>query len=125
MRTPFGEYPEYHTSADNLEFVSVGQLEDSFRKCATALEILDSNRVYVSLNPKCEPQLGKRGLYGTIGGQNQTRSHQMALLWLLNLSDGRHSLLDIAERSGADFDALRDGADALVQANLLEEVSNA
>ena len=125
MRTPFGQYPEYHTSADNLDFVSIQALEDSFRKCATVLEILDSNRVYVSLNPKCEPQLGKRGLYRAIGGQNQTKSNEMALLWVLNLSDGRHSLLDIAERSGADFDVLRDAAHALVQANLLEEVTSA
>ena len=49
----------------------------------------------------CEPQLGRRGLYDSMGGAGERRNREMALLWVLNLSDGGHSLLDIAERSGA------------------------
>jgi aminopeptidase-like protein len=122
MRTPFGEYPEYHTSADNLDFISLKSLSDSFQKCLSALDILESNRVYSNQNPKCEPQLGKRGLYESLGGQTQTRMTEMAMLWVLNLSDGTHSLLDIAERSGHSFELIRIAASLLVEHQLLTEV---
>jgi aminopeptidase-like protein len=118
MRTPFGQYPEYHTSADNLEFISPQSLSDSFAKCVSALEILESNRAYVNQSPKCEPQLGKRGLYQAIGG-GAGQIDQLALLWVLNLSDGQHTLLDIAGRSGLDFQSLRSAADALFAHDLL------
>ena len=99
-RTPYGEYPEYHTSADNLDFVEPGQLEGSYRACQSILTVLENNATYLNRNPMCEPQLGRRGLYGSMGGAGEGRVHEMALLWVLNLSDGTHSLLDIAERSG-------------------------
>ena len=118
MRTPFGQYPEYHTSADNIEFISRQALSDSFAKCVSALEILESNKAYVNQNPKCEPQLGKRGLYHAIGG-GAGQINQLALLWVLNLSDGQHTLLDIAGRSGLDFQSLRSAADALFAHDLL------
>jgi aminopeptidase-like protein len=119
MRTPFGQYPEYHSSADNLAFISLDATLDSISKCVSALEILEFNRAYVNQFPKCEPQLGKRGLYQTLGGQTQNKLDQMALLWVLNLSDGSHSLLDIADKSGYDFDAIRRAADLLVEHQLL------
>jgi aminopeptidase-like protein len=116
-RTPFGEYPEYHTSADNLEFVSPDFLTDSYLKVRAIIEVLENNRIYLNQNQKCEPQLGKRGLYTSIG------TNELALLWVLNLSDGSNSLLDIAERSGLDFSAIKNAADSLVKANLLMEIS--
>jgi aminopeptidase-like protein len=121
MRTPFGQYPEYHTSADNLEFISPEALVDSLGKCASVLDILEANDIYCSTNPKCEPQLGKRGLYQALGGQTHSSATEMATLWVLNQSDGNHSLLDIAERSGYEFDAIRTAADLLVQHDLLVE----
>ena len=123
MRTPFGEYPEYHTSADNLEFIRVNALEDSYHKCASALNILDSNGVYLNQNPKCEPQLGKRGLYQSVGGQSHAKFDEMAILWVLSLSDGSSSLLDIAERSGYSFETIKNAAQILLQSNLLKESS--
>jgi aminopeptidase-like protein len=75
-------------------------------------------------NPKCEPQLGKRGLYQAIGGKSHQVDVQMALLWVLNLSDGHHDLLDIAERSGIAFDVIKDAADALRQKGLLEHLES-
>src|SRR4029079_9186072 len=99
MRTPFGKYPQYHTSGDNLEFISLEALFDSVDKCVSAVKILEANRAYLNQNPKCEPQLGKRGLYQAVGGQTQTKVNEMAILWVLNLSDGSHTLLDIAEKS--------------------------
>jgi aminopeptidase-like protein len=116
-RTPYAEYPEYHTSADNLEFVSADSLSDSFTKVRAILEVLENDDVYVNQNPKCEPQLGKRGLYSSAG------AHEIALLWVLNLSDGAHSLLDIAERSGLEFSAIKQAANSLSKANLLAKKS--
>lgn len=116
-RTPYGEYPEYHTSADNLEFVSPEALTDSYKKTRATIAVLEGNRVYVSRNQKCEPQLGKRGLYSSAG------ANEFGLLWVLNLSDGGHSLLDIAERSGLPFGAVQEAAQTLAKAGLLVERS--
>jgi aminopeptidase-like protein len=120
MRTPHGRFPEYHTSADNLDLVEPQYLADSFTKCVMALSILESNRTYLNLNPKCEPQLGRRGLYRGYphGGVND-----LAVLWVLNLSDGHHSLLDIAKRSGLAFECIRKAATELLQSGLLKEAS--
>ncbi|HEY9421389.1 MAG TPA: DUF4910 domain-containing protein [Thermoanaerobaculia bacterium] len=121
-RTPYGRYPEYHTSADDLDLVSPEALEGSLRTYRAVMDVLEGNRRYESLNPKCEPQLGRRGLYRNIGGDDAGRSRELALLWTLNFSDGEHSLLDIAERSGMSFAAIREGADALLEVGLLREI---
>lgn len=121
MRTPHSCYPEYHTSADNLDFVQPQFLADSFSKCLSTLHILENNKKYLNQNPKCEPQLGKRGLYGAIGGQTDTKITELAMLWVLNLSDGDHSLLDIADRAGMSFDFINKAADALLKHDLLIE----
>lgn len=121
MRTPNGRYPEYHTSADNLDFVKPECLADSFLTCLRALHVIENNKVYRNLNPKCEPQLGKRGLYGSLGGQKEPGKIPLAMFWVLNLSDGEHSLLDIAERANMDFRTILAAADALREKELLEE----
>lgn len=121
MRTPHGRYPEYHTSADNLDFVQPEFLADSFIKYLSVIYILENNRKYLNLNPKCEPQLGKRGLYQAIGGQRDSKIRELALLWVLNLSDGNNTLLDIFDRSGIDFAVIKKAADALVECALLKE----
>ncbi|MBK5281661.1 MAG: DUF4910 domain-containing protein [Nitrospiraceae bacterium] len=122
-RTPHSQYPEYHTSADNLDFVKPEFLAESLSYCQAALEILEQNKIYLNQNLHCEPQLGKRGLYRAIGGQAGEKSMEMALLWVLNLSDGRHSLLDIAERSNLPFQSLAQAASALMEHSLLNPVS--
>jgi aminopeptidase-like protein len=119
MRTPHGKFPEYHTSADNLDFVQPRYLADSFAKCLAVINIVEANAAYVNLNPKCEPQLGKRGLYGAIGGRADGRMRELAMLWVLNLSDGSHALLDIAEKSELDFSTITDAADTLLKHGLL------
>src|ERR1700730_467858 len=119
MRTPNGCFPEYHSSADNLEFVRPEHLEDSYRKCLSIVDVLENNRAYLNQNPKCEPRLGKRGLYGGLDGKAQVERHELALLWVLNFSDGDHALLEIAEKSGLEFSTLRQAADALCQHHLL------
>jgi aminopeptidase-like protein len=121
-RTPYGRYPEYHTSADNLDFIQAASLDGSLRTYLSVMNVLEGNRRYENLNPKCEPQLGRRGLYRTIGGDDSGRQRELALLWVLNLSDGEHGLLDIAERSGMPFEAIQAAADALLEVELLREV---
>ena len=121
MRTPHGEYPEYHTSADNLEFVNAENLAASFKTCMNIFNVLEENKKYINQNPKCEPQLGKRGLYQHIGGHPDSKNFQLAMLWVLNLSDGHHSLVDICMRSGLKFDLISDAAEILASENLLKE----
>src|SRR5262245_44563057 len=98
QRSKFGAFPEYHTSADNLDFISPAHLESSYAMIAGLIAVLEDNLTLWNTSPKGEPQLGRRGLYGAIGGDKNSASGNMAMLWVLNLSDGRHSLLDIAER---------------------------
>ena len=121
MRTPHGRYAEYHTSADDLSFVQPAFLADSLHKCVAVLSVLENDGVYVSRNPLCEPQLGRRGLYRSYGERGGEPDREMALLWVLNLADGNHSLLDIAERSSIGFEAVRLAADILIEHGLLEE----
>jgi aminopeptidase-like protein len=118
-RTPFGEYPEYHTSADNLDFVRPARLEGAYRACQAILTVLEEDMTPLNRAPTCEPQLGRRGLYSSMGGAGEGRSREMALLWVLNLSDGRHTLVDIAERSGLPFPAISGAAALLRQHGLL------
>ena len=113
--TPFGEYPEYHTSADNLDFVKPDSLGKAFVVLRDILHILENDETFLNQNPYCEPQLGKRGLYDSIGG------NELAMLWVLNLSDGSHSLLDIAERSSLSFGAIQSAAGLLQKHVLLEK----
>ncbi len=120
-RSSHGQYPEYHTSADNLELVKPDALEESFHTYADVIDVLENNRTYLNLNPKCEPQLGKRGLYSSVGAAAGSKLKEMALLWVLNLSDGRHDLLRIAERSGETFADIRKAAQALLDSGLLKE----
>jgi aminopeptidase-like protein len=122
MRSVWGSFPEYHTSADNLEFIRPEKLAESLRVCAAVLDVLESNRRYRNVNPYCEPQLGKRNLFRPTGGAG-IGDELNARLWVLNFSDGEHSLLDIAERSHMGFAAIRDAADLLHQSGLLAAVS--
>ena len=105
MRGRHGEFPQYHTSADNLDFVTTVSLEDSFLKCLAAFEILEGNQVFMNRKPKGEPQLGRRSLYDARGAGGEGATAR--LLWVLNLSDGKHSLLDIAERANLPFGVIQ------------------
>ena len=118
-RSTYGSYPQYHTSADNLELVRPECLEQSLRLLLEGVSILERNRKLVNLNPKCEPQLGRRGLYSLIGGHNEGQKLQLALLWVLNQSDGLKTLLEVARASNLPFDLVHEAAVALAQANLV------
>jgi aminopeptidase-like protein len=81
---------------------------------------LENNKTYLNLNPKCELQLGKRGLYDAIGGTGGIRQKQLTMLWVLNLSDGKHSLLDISEKSNLEISLIKKVVDILLKHNLLK-----
>lgn len=119
-RTPYAGYPEYHTSADDLGFVSPEAMADTLAVCREAFAVLDRDRAYVNLSPHGEPQLGRRGLYDALGGRSDAKEAQMAMLWVLSLSDGEHGLLDVAERSGLPFETVAAAADALHGAGLIK-----
>jgi len=80
--------------------------------------VLEHDGVYVNQSPWCEPQLGKRGLYRATGG-TELPNLEMALLWVLNLSDGQHGLLEIANRAHLDFGIVRHAARSLGDVGLL------
>ena len=120
-RTPHGEYPEYHTSADDLSFVKPSEVAGSFLAVLEILDVLESDECYRNLSPYGEPQLGKRGLYPTTGGKQATDA-VMAMLWVLAYSDGSTSLLDVAAVAGTEFASLRRAAADLESAGLLAAV---
>lgn len=123
MRTPYGKFRQYHTSDDNLEFVQTQFLANTYSKYLSIVFVLENNKKYKNLNPKCEPQLGKRGLYRQIGGQKISKDSELAMFWMLNLSDGNHNMVTIAEKSGIEFEILCDAALKLQENNLLEIMS--
>ncbi|GAA0952475.1 DUF4910 domain-containing protein [Nonomuraea longicatena] len=120
-RTPYAGYPEYHTSGDNPGFVTEAAMADTLHALQRVVEILEGNRTYLNLSPYGEPHLGRRGLYGSLGGRSDTQETQLAMLWVLNLSDGEHSLLDIAERAQLPFTTVAEAAAALHEAGLVKE----
>ena len=123
MRSQHGTFPEYHTSADNLTFVTADSLEQSFETLWSVGKVIERDRVCVNLSPKGEPQLGRRGLYEGLAAGTDSRQYEMALLWVLNQSDGSHSLLSIAERARMPFNVIVRAADALTVAGLLKTTS--
>jgi aminopeptidase-like protein len=123
QRSRFGTFPQYHTSADNLDFIAPQHLADSLRAIWRVIEIAESDYVPINLSPKGEPQLGRRGLYASTGGGKDGAARAMAFLWVLNQADGTKSLLDIAERAGLPFHVVRGAAQALTDAGLLGTAS--
>jgi aminopeptidase-like protein len=118
QRSMFGAFSQYHNSADNLEFISADHLADSYRLIATVLEVIENDAIYLNTMPECEPQLGRRGFYDS-SGSAVAKSNNLALLWMLNMSDGEHSVLDIAQRANIPFAILNDAAQILEKGGLL------
>ena len=117
-RTPHAEFAEYHSSADDLSLIAPDALAGALETLTSVVAIMDGDARYVNLSPKGEPQLGRRGLYSSVGGAG-AGDRELALLWVLSLSDGDHSLLDVAERADLPFPAVREAADALLERELL------
>jgi aminopeptidase-like protein len=122
-RTPHDQFAQYHTSADDLSFITAEDLQKSLALYEEVLFSIESDRVFENLSPYCEPQLGRRGLYQTLGGRTDSREAEIALLWVLNQSDGLHSLLDIAERAGLALRQVVESARILQDHGLLKEIN--
>ena len=122
MRTLPAKFSEYHTSGDNLNFVKPEYLSNTFSKYAKIMYILENNRKFINLNPKCEPQLGKRGVYRSVGGQKVLKDENLAMFWILNMSDGKNSLLEISTKSGISFEIIENVSKKMVENNLLKEI---
>ncbi len=120
MRTPNKEFPEYHTSADNLDFVKPEYLNQSYQIIIDTINIIENNFSYINLFPKCEPQLGKRGIYNSVAGD--IKEIELAMLWILNYSDGEHDLLDISKRSGLKFEIFIKAVKLLLKHNLIRKI---
>ncbi len=120
-RTPHNEFPEYHNSGDNLEFVKPEKLEEAYELVHTIINTIEGNKTYINLNPKGEPQFGKRMVYESMAGESDSKELQMAMLWILNLSDGNNSLVDISTRSGIRFSLIQKATNNLIKVNLLRE----
>ncbi|MBL8379595.1 MAG: DUF4910 domain-containing protein [Burkholderiales bacterium] len=124
-RSPAGTFPEYHTSADDLSLVSPDHLAASLAACRDIFAALEGERFFVNRSPYGEPQLGRRGLYRALGGEVRRDRLEAAILWVLNLADGRHGLTDIAERAGLPVTEIEAAAATLIAHGLIEETAGA
>ncbi len=122
MRTRYGKYGEYHTSADNKNFISFESMEESAKMCHRIVNTLMINGRYENLMPHCEPQLGKRGLYPSVGSRKDTAEKVEAMMWTLNMSDGTSDLIRISELSGIPVEVLHNSARTLEDAKLLKRI---
>ena len=119
MRTPDGEFAEYHTSGDNLDFIKPEFLADSYQKCLHIIEIFENDNTYDNLFPMGEPRLSKHGLYESLPVESDRKLFQQAIQWVLNLSDGNYSLFDIAVRSNTNFSLINRAARDLIDCGLI------
>jgi aminopeptidase-like protein len=123
QRSRFGTFPQYHTSADNLDFIAPRHLAESLQAIWRAIEIAETDFTPLNLSPKGEPQLGRRGLYATTSGDKDAPARVMAYLWVLNQADGTRTLLDIAERAGMPFHVMLVAARALARVGLIADIA--
>ena len=119
MRSMYGTYPEYHTSGDNKDFISFDAMEQSVQKYLDALYIIENNHIYINKIPFCEPQLGKRDLYPTLGSQKNKKESVEAMMWLLNQADGTRDLIEIGEKSNCSIFLLIEIAKKLCKEKIL------
>jgi len=120
MRTRYGKYKEYHTSGDNRKFISFDALEKSVQKYLDVINLIDNNNYIINKMPFCEVQLGKRGLYPTLGSQKGKKEEVLAIMWILNLADGTNDLINIATRSEINYKTILKSVDKLLENGLIE-----
>jgi aminopeptidase-like protein len=122
MRSMYGTYPEYHTSLDNLDFVSVETLLETLAVYLNCIYVLENNRFYKNLKPFGEPMLSKYGLYHFIGGQKESSRYSKQLRYILNFSDGQHDLVDIAELMALPVWECESAVNDLMAASLIKKM---
>ena len=122
-RSSYGTFPEYHTSADDMSFITAEAMQDSLEKLERVMFAVDQNTRHLNLKPMAEPMLGKYGLYDKTGGAKSDGFDELALLWVLGYSDGSNDLLAISEISGIDFEVVLQAAQRLTEVGLLGELT--
>ena len=120
MRSFYG-LPKYHSSQDNLDFVTEEGLNQTFDIYTKIIEAFEADFKYLNTNPFCEPFLSKYGLYSTLGAQMDGSKYIKKVLSILNFSDGQHSLVDIAEKTGFCISDLLDTVKILEEKGLLKK----
>ena len=119
MRTRYYNYPEYHSSADNKDLICFHAMEKTVKVYLKICELIEQEDFYYNQRPFCEPQLGKLGLYPTVSSPLERASELEATMWLLNFSDGAHSVLDIVKKSGISHEIVLRVQQRLEKAGLL------
>lgn len=122
MKTRYGKYKEYHTSADNKDFISFDAMEKSVMKYSEIINVIENNFTFNNKYPYCEPPLGKMDLYPTLGSQKDTAEFVNALMWILNLSDGNNDMIEISRKSGVPFELLVKASERLEEKGLIEKL---
>jgi aminopeptidase-like protein len=121
FRTKYGEYPEYHTSLDNLESVVTPKgLDGGYWAIRKAIEAIERNKKYIT-TVLCEPQMGKRGLYPTLSTKKSKEKIKL-IMDLLSFCDGKNSLIDIAEALNIAIWNLYDVIDTLEKNDLISKI---
>jgi len=123
MRTMYGEYPEYHTSLDNLDFVSAEGMAGTLKAYLRMVQLHELNQTYINKSPYGEPQLGKRGLYPTLGAQAESPDAVTNIMYLLSYSDGSKSVVDIADLANRPAWTFTSEVQSLVDSGLLDPVA--
>ena len=119
-RSKYHVYPEYHTSADNMDLISPEGLQGAYDVMKKVIDAAEHNRIY-KVTTLCEPQLGKRGLVPTMSSK-ETYQQTLALKDLIAYADGRNDLIDISSIIGHPVDRLIPLADRLLECGLFEVV---
>lgn len=121
-RSKSNEYEQYHTSLDNMDFVSAGALGDSFQFLLDLVFVLEHNAVYKNLC-LCEPQLGKRGLYPKTGSRGSSKANgAFKTIDFLAYADGTNDLISIANTIQMPFSDVFDIAQRLAETGLIEKL---
>jgi aminopeptidase-like protein len=123
MRTRYGDFPEYHTSLDNLDFITQEALEGTLLMHQKCINLLEQNKTWKTVLP-CEPHLSKHNLYPDINKYQSDYSEQVNILNFLAYADGNHNIVDLAQRINIDTDLCLDLANKLFKARLIQEVDH-
>ena len=115
-----GEFDEYHSSKDNLDLVNAVNLDESYQLLLNAIEILEANETLINTQGHCEPFLQPYNLYRPYGDDNKFVVRPESVMYVLNLANGKNDLIEIADRSGHDFEDICAAANKLKEIGILQ-----
>ena len=122
MRSPYGEYPEYHTSADNLDLISMEQMDEMVSIHKDVILTYENYPKYEVCHDGGEPFLSKYNLYRSLGGTHKNYDTESIRNWILFLSDGKNNIKDISKKSDFTEDEIKKVVELLLSKNIIKEV---